>query len=73
MNLSPNQQQPVVRPLHEPHSPIMNLATVGQKEPDEGGLITLEGEGTTPENLQKKVKDLDLQTTTGNTSDDAAT
>jgi len=25
----------------------MNLATAGQKESDEGGLITLEGEGTT--------------------------
>jgi hypothetical protein len=44
----PIPEADIPRPLYAPHPPTMNLATARQqKEPGEGGLITLEGEGTT--------------------------
>jgi len=53
----------------------MSLATTGQKDPDEGSLITVEGRcyNNQRETCRRKSIELDLQTTPDNTSDGAAT
>jgi len=51
----------------------MSLATVGQKEPAEGGLITLEREGTSIEMKPAKGSQKSGKHTTSGNKSDAAT